>query len=109
MSTETQDKELVLGITHLKGNKDGNAYDMCRLLVARSIAPRNTKSGTFDGHGFEQKELNCDSTVIDQLNGKSFPQHGTVTWGLRDNRFGEKEPIVVGVLIENKQPLKVAS
>ncbi|MEQ1592564.1 MAG: hypothetical protein ABL892_09275 [Thiobacillaceae bacterium] len=87
----------VLGAKVLKGNKDGNDWDMSSVLVVTKIESYQSQKVTAAGYGFEITEMPLDSTCIDQFKNLSFPCTVDLDIGQR-SRMGKFESFVVGVI-----------
>lgn len=92
---------LVFGGMHMRGKsaKTGAAYDMARLYVASEIKSQAKEAYTRLGVGFEAAEVECDESVIRQLQGHSFPKVMTLITDMR-MQGGKLLPVVTGIAPE---------
>jgi len=87
----------ILGAKLLKGNKDGNPWDMSAVLVVTKIETFQNEKVTAGGHGFEVTEMPLDSSCIEQFKNISFPSTVDLDIGQRA-RMGKFESYVIGVV-----------
>ena len=90
-------KMQVLGAKVLKGQKDGNDWDMSSILVQTKIESFQNQKVTVTGYGFEVTEMPLDPSCIEQFKNIQFPAHVDLDIGQRA-RMGKFESYVVGVI-----------
>lgn len=90
-------KMQVLGAKVLKGQKDGNDWDMSSILVQTKIESFQNQKVTVIGYGFEVTEMPLDPSCIEQFKNIQFPALVDLDIGQRA-RMGKFESYVVGVL-----------
>ncbi|OZA55096.1 MAG: hypothetical protein B7X79_16145 [Acidovorax sp. 17-64-282] len=90
-------KMQVLGAKVLKGQKDGNDWDMSSILVQTKIESFQNQRVTVTGYGFEVTEMPLDPSCIEQFKNIQFPALVDLDIGQRA-RMGKFESYVVGVL-----------
>lgn len=90
-------KMQVLGAKVLKGQKDGNDWDMSSILVQTKIESFQNQKVTVTGYGFEVTEMPLDPSCIEQFKNIQFPALVDLDIGQRA-RMGKFESYVVGVL-----------
>lgn len=95
---------MVFGGMHMNGksSKTGLPYDMARLYVASNIRPASKENYTRTGFGFEAAEVDCDSSVIESLQGRSFPAILTLETEMR-LLGGKFVPTVVAIVDDVKK------
>ena len=94
---------IVFGAVHMRGKsgKTGAAYDMARLYVASDIRPAAKENFTRTGCGYEAAEVDCEPSVVEALQGVSFPAILTLETEMR-LAGGRCVPTVVGVASDAK-------
>lgn len=90
-------KMQVLGAKVLKGQKDGNDWDMSSILVQTKIESFQNAKVTVTGYGFEVTEMPLDAACIEQFKNIQFPALIDLDIGQRA-RMGKFESYVVGVI-----------
>lgn len=90
-------KMQVLGAKVLKGQKDGNDWDMSFILVQTKIESFQNAKVTVTGYGFEVTEMPLDAACIEQFKNIQFPALVDLDIGQRA-RMGKFESYVVGVV-----------
>lgn len=87
----------VLGAKVLKGNKDGNDWDMSTVLIQTKIETFQNAKVMSMGYGVEQIEMPLDSSCIEQFKNITLPGMVDLDIGQRA-RMGKFESYVVGVI-----------
>lgn len=90
-------KMQVQGVKVLKGEKDGNPWDMSAVLIQTKIESFQNAKVTVSGYGFEVTEMPLDASCIEQFKNIQFPALIDLDIGQRA-RMGKFESYVVGVL-----------
>lgn len=90
-------KMMVLGAKLLKGQKDGNDWDMSSVFIQTKIDSFHNQKVTVVGYGFETTEMPLDASCIEQFRTLPLPCMIDLDIGQRA-RMGKFESYVVGVL-----------
>lgn len=96
----TQERSMkmqVLGAKVLKGQKDGNDWDMSAVFIQTKIETFQNNRVTATGYGFEITEMPLDASCIEQFKNIQFPAVVDLDIGQRA-RMGKFESYVVGVV-----------
>lgn len=103
-------KRLVIGVSRRYGvsKSSGRPYDMCQMLVGRENVSQVSATNTFDGVGFQTREVECDDSVIDQVRSAGFPLPAwcELSMDVREDGRGEPRAVVVGA--ELARPVSAA-
>ena len=95
---------MVFGAMHMRGKsaKTGTDYDMARLYVASDIRPVSKENLTRTGCGYEAAEVDCEPSVVEALQGVSFPAMLTLETEMRP-MGGKFVPTVLRVVADAKR------